>query len=177
MNKCGDIMSESEINTLLTKTAYTVLKSRPNPAANPHSASEKRSMKLYSCTITVLLWEHFLLFGKRRVQAQWFSLKLSPLISCQTFEGRIGASTWENPVCNKANKYYTWFFEFEVSAGYQHTLTEQEKLKIMVKKCTSPTYMLDVNGTLAKACSEIETILLIANLWYSFSQIQPLGHL
>eukprot|EP00956_Cyclotella_meneghiniana_P037806 scaffold144871_cov56-Cyclotella_meneghiniana.AAC.1 len=63
----------------------------------------------------------------------------------------------------KANDYHTRFVE--VMASYQFKLSEKDKLKIMVKKCTSPTYaveirkqMIDPDGTFAKACSEIAEI-------------------
>eukprot|EP00956_Cyclotella_meneghiniana_P025725 scaffold54298_cov36-Cyclotella_meneghiniana.AAC.1 len=63
----------------------------------------------------------------------------------------------------KANDYHTRFVE--VMASYQFKLSKKDKLKIMVKKCTSPTYaveirkqMTDPNGTFAKACSEIAEI-------------------
>lgn len=183
MNKCGDVLKESCIKNLLTEFGYDTLKNRDSQA-NPYSDDEKRAMKLYEDNAN--MGALFTLGQKSNAGAMVLAQTVTNAYvhgkvwqAFQTLDGEYQPvdmtaeveleQALEKIHFNKANEYYTRFVE--VSAGYQHKLSEKEKLKIMVKKCTSPTYaveirkqMLDANGTLAKACTEIAAIQRLVHI-------------
>ena len=175
MNKANKIFNETEMNGLLQETAYEKL-----AGGDPTKLSdgEKKAMKLYEDNAKMAAI--FTLGQKTSAGAMVLAQTVTDeYVHGKVIEAFATLDAEHQPVdvtseveleqalekipFGKANDYHTRFVE--VMAGYQYKMSEKAKLKIMVKKCTSPTYaveirkqMVDPNGTFAKACSEIAEI-------------------
>eukprot|EP00956_Cyclotella_meneghiniana_P017015 scaffold27456_cov56-Cyclotella_meneghiniana.AAC.5 len=166
MNKANKIFNETEMKGLLRESAYERLAASDQTKLTD---GEKKAMKLYEDNAKMSAV--FTLSQKtsagamviaQTVTDEYVHMAREHQPRDVTSEVELEQALEKIPF-GKANDYHTRFVE--VMATYQFKLSEKDKLKIMVKKCTSPTYaveirkqMIDPDGTFAKACSEIAEI-------------------
>eukprot|EP00956_Cyclotella_meneghiniana_P028605 scaffold67126_cov73-Cyclotella_meneghiniana.AAC.1 len=167
MHKCSKIFNKTAMNGLLKEKAYEKL-----AASDPTklTSGQKESLKLHhdnarmsavftlgqktSTGAMVLAQTVTEEYVHGKVIEAFATLDREHQPRDVTSEVELEHALEKIPF-GKANGYYTRFVE--VMASFQFQVSENDKLKIMVKKCTSPTYaveirkqMIDPNGTFAK---------------------------